>query len=552
MKKFDFFNQYRDPVIIVKDYENVVFRNNIFCRVFQHFGDIRKFAHKMSFDMCPMDSENVDLYSPIFQAIVSTENFFARVTYLNSQNQFVYYDLTAINRGAYTIIFLVDVTSEVLLQDKQKEREAFQHKLSKLEEENDELQKIRLKAQSQAIRIALINKVSNIIRESMDISVILNSALKELAIMFGCFRAYYASLQDSEFCIEEIFGENTTLKDKKISFDALVMKQLGANRISISYSLMEYVGASPFKQSVLRIVVPVFHMQKMIGALVLLSYQKRELNEELEILDAVSSQLGNAIIRAELYQKNAKNVRELKKALDELKETQLQLIHSEKMASLGQLVAGVAHEINTPVASIKSNNSLISKLISKIEQEDLKEMFNEINALDSEAIQRISNIVVSLKKFVRLDESELQEANINKELDLTLDLIRHETKNKIEVVKNYGEIPPIKCYPNMLNQVFTNILVNACQAIENEGKITITTEYDANILTVKIRDTGRGIPRENISKIFTAGYTTKNVGVGTGLGLAISQKIIDKHNGKIKVNSEVGVGTEFVITINCE
>ena len=552
MKKFDFFNQYRDPVIIVRDYENVVFRNNIFCRVFQHFGDIRKFAHKMSFDMCPMDSENVDLYSPIFQAIVSTENFFARVTYLNSQNQFVYYDLTAIKRGAYTIIFLVDVTSEVLLQDKQKEREAFQNKLSKLEEENDELQKIRLKAQSQAIRIALINKVSNIIRESMDISVILNSALKELAIMFGCFRAYYASWQESEFCIEETFGENATLKDKKISFDALVMKQLGANRISISYSLMEYVGASPFKQSVLRIVVPVFHMQKMIGALVLLSYQKRELNEELEILDAVSSQLGNAIIRAELYQKNAKNVRELKKTLDELKETQLQLIHSEKMASLGQLVAGVAHEINTPVASIKSNNSIISKLISKIEQEDLKEMFSEINALDSEAIQRISNIVVSLKKFVRLDESELQEANINKELDLTLDLIRHETKNKIEVVKNYGDIPPIKCYPNMLNQVFTNILVNACQAIENEGKITITTEYAENILTVKIRDTGRGIPRENLNKIFTAGYTTKNVGVGTGLGLAISQKIIDKHNGKIKVNSEVGVGTEFIITINCE
>ena len=551
MKKFDFFNQYRDLVIIVRDYENVVFKNNTFCRVFQHFGDIRKFAHKMSFDMCPMDSENVDLYSPVFQAIVSDENFFARVTYLNSQNQFVYYDLTAIKRGAYTIIFLVDVTSEVLLQDKQKEREVFQDKLSKLEEENDELQKIRLKAQSQAIRIALINKVSNIIRESMDISVILHSALRELAIMFGCFRAYYASLDDSEFCIEETFGENKS-KGKKITFDALVMKQLRANKISISYSLMEYIGAEPFKQSVLRIVVPVFHMQKMIGSLVLLSYQKRELTEELEILDAVSSQLGNAIIRAELYQKNAKNVRELKKALEELKETQLQLIHSEKMASLGQLVAGVAHEINTPVASIKSNNSIISKLISQIEQEDLKEMFTQINSIDSEAIQRISNIVVSLKKFVRLDESELQEANINKEIDLTLDLIRHETKNKIEIVKNYGEIPPIRCYPNMLNQVFTNILVNACQAIENEGKIIITTEFSENVLTVKIKDNGKGIPRENLNKIFTAGYTTKNVGVGTGLGLAISQKIIDKHNGKIKVNSEVGVGTEFIITINCE
>lgn len=549
MKKFDFFNQYRDPVIVVRDYENVVFKNNTFCRVFKNFEDIRKFAHQMTFDMCPVDSENVDLFSPIFQAIASKENFFARIAYMNSFGKTSYYDLTAVKRGVYTIMFFVDVSSEVLLKDNQKEQEAYKDKLNKLEEENDELQKIRLKAQSQAIRIALINKVSNIIRESMDISMILNSALKELAMMFGCFRAYYASSKDSGFCIEETFGENNAPKGTQISFDAYAMKQLKSNRISISYSLMEYVEAEPFKQSVLRIIVPVFHLQKMIGVIVLLSYQKRELNEEIEILDAVSSQLGNAIIRAELYQKNAKNVKDLKNALNELKETQLQLINSEKMASLGQLVAGVAHEINTPVASIKSNNSIIAKLIPQIEQEDLRQMFAEINNIDSEAIQRISNIVVSLKKFVRLDESELQEANINKELDLTLELIRHETKNKIEIEKHYGDIPPIKCYPNMLNQVFTNILVNACQAIETKGKITITTEYNDGNLVVKIKDNGKGIPQENINKIFTAGYTTKGVGVGTGLGLAISQKIINKHNGTIKVVSQVGVGTEFIITI---
>lgn len=552
MKKFDFFNQYRDPVIVVRNYEDVVFKNNMFCRVFKQFGDIRKFAHKMNFDMCPMDSENVDLFSPIFQAIVSKQNFFARVFYTSSSNQVAYYDLTAVKRGAYTIIFLVDVSADVFLEDNQKESKRYKDKLTKLEEENEELQKIRQKAQSQAFRIALINKVSNIIRASMDISMIINSALKELAIMFGCFRAYYASSKDDVFCIEEIYGERNVSKHTCISFDNLAMKHLNSGKISISYSMMEYSGAEPFKQSVLRIIVPVFHLQKMIGVLVLLSYQKRELNEEIEILDAVSSQLGNAIIRAELYQKNARNVKELKKTLDELKETQLQLINSEKMASLGQLVAGVAHEINTPVASIKSNNAIISKLISQIEQEDLKEMFSQINAIDSEAIQRISNIVVSLKKFVRLDEAELQEANINKELDLTLDLISHETKNKIEIEKHYGEIPPIKCYPNMLNQVFTNILVNACQAIEKQGKIIITTAFQNGNLIVKFKDNGRGIPEENLNKIFTAGYTTKGVGVGTGLGLAISQKIIDKHKGKIQVRSVVGQGTEFTITIKCE
>ena len=551
MKKFDFFNQYRDPVIVIKDRDEVVFKNNMFCHIFNNFENIRKFAHKMNFDMCPIDSENMDLYSPVYQAIVSDENFFARVNYTSSAGETVYYDMTSVKRGFYTILFFTDVSSDILLKNNEQEHQNIIAQLQKLREENDELQKIRQNAQAQAFKIALINKMSNIIRESMDITAILNSALKELSMMFGCFKTYYARIENNKFKIVEVFGEDEVNKDVEISFDELVMNKINSGEISIGYSLSEYIGAEPFKNSVLRVVVPIFHLQRIIGVIVLLSYQKRELNDEIEILDAVASQLGNAIIRAELYRKNAQNVRELKQALDELKETQLQLINSEKMASLGQLVAGIAHEINTPVASIKANNDILTKLVSQIENDDIKQMFDQINNIDKEAIDRISKIVVSLKKFVRLDEAELQEADINKEMDLTLEIIRHETKNKVEIEKHYGDIPLIKCYPNMLNQVFTNILINACQAIETTGKITISTDVRDNMLEVKIKDNGKGIPKENLTKIFTAGYTTKGVGVGTGLGLAISQKIIDKHNGKIRAISELGVGSEFIITLPC-
>lgn len=552
MKKFDFFRQFRDAVIILNKKHEVVYRNHTFKRWFKDFTNIKKLSHHSSFDICPLNSENIEIYSPIYHAVVSKEDFFARISYQSELNRIFYYDLQAIKKGSYTIIFFTDVSAQNKLEGVYEENKKLKEKISELVEENDDLQKIKQKAQSQAIRIALINKVSNNIRESIDISQILQSALKELAIMFSAYKAYYAKADGQGFNIEEVYGEKKSKNVSKISFDEKTMKTIGTKEIAISNSLIEYLGANPFKEPVLRIIIPVHHMQNLMGVIVLLSYQKRELNEEIEILDAISSQLSNAITRAELYQKNIQTVKELKSAMKELKETQIQLINSEKMASLGQLVAGVAHEINTPVASIKSNNGIVAKLLGSIDDVDLKEMLSDINEIDKEAVNRISNIVTSLKKFVRLDEAELQEADINKELDLTLELIRHETKNRIEIVRNYGEIPAIKCFPNMLNQVFTNILINACQAIEGKGKIIITTEYRDKKLVVKIKDNGKGIPQNQLSKIFSAGFTTKGVGVGTGLGLAICTKIIEKHKGEITVNSEIGKGSEFVITIQGE
>ena len=549
MKKFDFFRQFRDAVLILNKKHEVVYRNHTFKRWFKDFTNLKKLSHHSSFDICPLNSENIEIYSPIYHAVISKEDFFARISYQSELNRIYYYDLQAIKKGSYTIIFFTDVSAQNKLEDVYTENKRLREKISELNEENDDLQKVKQKAQSQAIRIALINKVSNNIRESIDISQILQSALKELAIMFSAYKAYYAKADGQSFKIEEVYGDKKSKNVSTISFDEKTMKTIATKEIAVSNSLIEYVGAKPLKEPVLRIIIPVHHMQNLMGVIVLLSYQKRELNEEIEILDAISSQLSNAIARAELYQKNIQTVRELKSAMKELKETQIQLINSEKMASLGQLVAGVAHEINTPVASIKSNNGIVSKLLGSIEDADLKEMLTDINEIDKEAVNRISNIVTSLKKFVRLDEAELQEADINKELDLTLELIRHETKNRIEVIRNYGEIPVIKCFPNMLNQVFTNILINACQAIDGKGTISISTEYKDKNLIVKIKDSGKGIPQNQLNKIFSAGFTTKGVGVGTGLGLAICTKIIEKHKGEITVNSEVGKGSEFVITI---
>ena len=546
MGKFDLFNKFNNAVIVLDDKLEVVFRNNVFKRTFPDFENIKKFSHKLYYEVYALVSSDMKVHSPIMQAMESAEDFSAHVIYQKTSNEYLYYDMNSTKRGKYTTLILTDVTAKVNLESIEQQNQKFRNKVDILENENKNLSKIKLQAQSQAMKLLLLNNISNIIRESIDPSVILQSALKELSQMFAAYRAYYAvSFKKGKFKIQE----SIIRKDigKVISFDSDVEDSIKSGKVSCLICRKEYKEAEPFKENVQRIVVPIYHIGKLIGIILLCTKQKIKLDDTLEVLDGVSLQLGNAIIQAELYKKNEEMVHDLTKTLKELQDTQLKLINSEKMASLGQLVAGVAHEINTPVASIKSNNEITKKLITKIKDKELSELLSEVNEIDSEAISRINGLVVSLRKFVRLDEAELQEADINKEIDLTLDLIRHETKNRIEIVKNYGKLPPIKCYPNMLNQVFMNILVNAVHAIKGEGTISIDTLYKNKNLVVKIKDNGCGIKEPE--KIFFAGYTTKGVGVGTGLGLAISQKIVEKHNGKIDVKTKLNKGSEFSITI---
>ena len=263
----------------------------------------------------------------------------------------------------------------------------------------------------------------------------------------------------------------------------------------------------------------------------------------------------------------AHDISEVKKALEELaqanqhlRQTQSQLVQSEKMAALGMLVAGITHEINTPVGAIHSMNDTLKGAVRKLQQSlegetsgDQPGVSRALSAIgDASKVidtgtQRVANIVRRLKSFARIDEAELKTVDIHEGLDDTLALVHHQIKYDIKLTKVYGRIPPVACYPGRLNQVFLNLLVNAQQSIVDKGEITVTTFEKEEKVHVAIRDNGKGIPKEKLGKIFDPGFTTKGVGVGTGLGLSICYKIMQDHRGEILVDSEEGRGSTFTV-----
>ena len=257
---------------------------------------------------------------------------------------------------------------------------------------------------------------------------------------------------------------------------------------------------------------------------------------------------------------------DLEDAMRLLRETQQQLVMREKMASLGNLVAGVAHEINNPVGAVmsaadtssRSIDLVCSALDEGVDLDKIKmgkrfqsalQILRNNNDVTLMASGRIAEIVKSLKNFARLDEAEFQEADIHEGLDSTLTLLQHQYKGRVAVEKDYGEIPTIPCYPNQLNQVFMNVLSNAQQAIGDQGTVTITTRHRGDDVVIEFADDGTGIETDDLGKIFDPGFTTKGVGVGMGLGLSITYNIIKRHNGDIAVESAPGRGTTVTITL---
>jgi len=246
----------------------------------------------------------------------------------------------------------------------------------------------------------------------------------------------------------------------------------------------------------------------------------------------------------------------------ELERKHAQLAYAGKMAALGQLVAGVAHEINTPLGAIKSNTDTLmrsmQRLAEAIEQTTaacdaaplrrvakLLETSVKLNAINEQAVERIVGIVSSLRQFARLDQAAIDNVDLHQAIDNTLVLVHHQLKHRIQVHKDYGTLPLVQCHPEQLNQVFMNLLVNAGHAIEGKGDIHIRTWSEGDRVAVEMRDTGKGIAPEHLARIFDPGFTTKGVGVGTGLGLSIVHGIVDEHHGSIEVESEPGQGTTF-------
>jgi len=273
----------------------------------------------------------------------------------------------------------------------------------------------------------------------------------------------------------------------------------------------------------------------------------------------------------------AEKNRELNTAYEDLKASQAKLLQQEKMASIGQLAAGVAHEINNPMGFVTSNLGSLAKYLKRLEEflarqsefvgqcadpaqaTELgrlrKELKIDFIMADSAALiqesldgaDRVRTIVQNLKSFSRVDQAQENLADINQCLEDTINIIWNELKYKCEVKKEYGELPPTRCFPQQLNQVFMNLLMNAAQAIAEKGTITIRTWAGRDEIRVAISDTGCGIAPEHLNRLFEPFFTTKEVGKGTGLGLAISYDIIKKHGGRIEVASAPGEGTTFTV-----
>ncbi|MEX2285140.1 MAG: ATP-binding protein [Gemmatimonadota bacterium] len=243
---------------------------------------------------------------------------------------------------------------------------------------------------------------------------------------------------------------------------------------------------------------------------------------------------------------------------------QAELVNSAKLATLGSLIAGIAHELNTPLGSLNSNHDVLRRALGRlqiiledehVDQTELAELRRVVRALDGVmkvndlAVERMVKLVKSLRSFGRPDQSERDTVDLHDGLESTLALVSHQLRGRIQVNRVYGELPKVDCFPNQLNQVWMNLLVNAGHAISGDGTISVRTRAETEGVAVEIEDTGSGIPPENLNRIFEPGFTTKDGRIGMGLGLLIVRQVVERHGGRIAVRSQLGTGSCFTVQL---
>jgi len=440
---------------------------------------------------------------------------------------------------------------------------------------------------------ALLNRLTGRIRASLNLDEILDTTVEELGTLlhlerasFGWYDRRHETLEICwEYCSEGL-PQQLGLFHVDLAGDFAARLQRGE-----SVRLLPTIpNSSELEKSAdLELkdghyfAIPIRTNSDHQGYLLASAARRLGGEEERQLLQAVTDQLAIAITQSYLYSQTQEQVKLLDQALTELKRTQSQLVQSEKMSSLGQLVAGIAHEINNPVNFIYGNLTHVDDyshqllniidLYSKCYPEPVPEIQEEIESveldflstdlphiLDSmkQGADRIRLIVLSLRNFSRLDEGDRKEVDIHEGIDNTLLLLQNRLEDKISVVKHYSNLPHVECYPGQLNQVFMNLLANAIDALsgfESTNKvISVKTQVlekaEGGFVSVAIADTGPGIPREIQPKIFDPFFTTKPVGKGTGMGLAISYQIVTEvHGGKISARTLSSGGTEVVVEL---
>ena len=271
---------------------------------------------------------------------------------------------------------------------------------------------------------------------------------------------------------------------------------------------------------------------------------------EMETLRA-KAEAEAAEARAALAEGLKRANQDLEEANHKLRETQVQLVQSEKMASLGQLVAGIAHEINNPLSFALSNVFSIEAWLGELGEDEPRIVKSRRRIADTrQGLERVRELVVMLRTFSRLDEGDFKVVDIKEAIESVLMFLRHKTADRIEIIRDYAEDNMLGCFAGQLNQVIMNVVANAVDAVAGRGTIAVRTAItEDGMFVITVKDSGSGIPKENVERIFDPFFTTKPVGQGTGLGLAISYKIVQAHHGHIEIDSEVGKGTEMRVVI---